>query len=77
VAEAERIYSEWQVRQALGQNLTAEERGRLFELQRTIPDFDIADPFGGPLSQYEQCADEIEDILLTLVDKLDANPQQQ
>jgi protein-tyrosine-phosphatase len=77
VAEAERLYSEWQVRQALGQNLTAEERGRLFELQRSIPDFDIADPFGGPLLQYEQCADEIEDILLTLVDKLDANSEQQ
>jgi protein-tyrosine-phosphatase len=42
VAEAERLYSEWQVRQALGQSLTAVERARLFELQRSIPDFDIA-----------------------------------
>ncbi|WP_239615787.1 low molecular weight protein arginine phosphatase [Cohnella mopanensis] len=71
VAEAERLYSEWQVRQTLGQNLTPEERARLFELQRRIPDFDIADPFGGPLSVYEQCADEMEDILMTLVEKLD------
>ncbi|WP_256759199.1 low molecular weight protein arginine phosphatase [Cohnella sp. WQ 127256] len=70
VAEAERLYSEWQVRQVLGQNLSSEERTRLFELQRSIPDFDIADPYGGPLSLYEQCADEIEDILMTLVDKL-------
>jgi len=77
VAEAERLYSEWQVKQALGQNLTSEERTRLFELQRSIPDFDIADPFGGPLSLYEQCADEIEDILMTLVDKLDTEPQDQ
>ncbi|MCD9022235.1 low molecular weight protein arginine phosphatase [Cohnella silvisoli] len=77
VAEAERLYSEWQVRQALGQNLNAEQRARLFELQRSIPDFDIADPFGGPLLLYEQCADEIEDILLTLVDKLDSDPQEQ
>lgn len=74
VAEAERLYSEWQVRQALGQNLTSEERARLFELQRNIPDFDIADPFGGPLSLYERCADEMEDILMTLVDKWDAKP---
>ncbi|QMV41767.1 low molecular weight protein arginine phosphatase [Cohnella cholangitidis] len=71
VAEAERLYTEWQVRQALGQNLTAEERERLIELQRRIPDFDIADPFGGPLSLYEQCADEIEDTLMALVEKLD------
>jgi protein-tyrosine phosphatase len=71
VAEAERLYTEWQVRQTLGQNLTAEDRERLFELQRRIPDFDIADPFGGPLSLYEQCADEIEDILMTLVEKLE------
>lgn len=77
VAEAERLYSEWQVRQALGQNLTPEEHARLFELQRNLPDFDVADPFGGPLSIYEQCADEMEDILMTLVDKLDAEPTEQ
>ncbi len=77
VAEAERLYSEWQVRQALGQNLTAEERARLFELQRRIPDFDIADPYGGPLTLYEHCADEMEDILLTLVDKFDVEPNEQ
>lgn len=70
VAEAERLYSEWQVRQALGQQLSAEEQARLFELQRTIPNFDIADPFGGSLALYEQCADEIEDALLSIVEKL-------
>ncbi|XID91160.1 low molecular weight protein arginine phosphatase [Paenibacillaceae bacterium WGS1546] len=75
VAEAERLYSEWQVKQALGQSLTDEERARLLELQRALPDFDIADPFGGPLSLYEQCADEIEDVLLTLIDQWDAEPK--
>ncbi len=75
VIEAEKLYSEWQVRQALGQNLSPEERTRLFELQRRLPDFDIKDPFGGPLSLYEQCADEIEDILMTLVDKWDSEPK--
>jgi protein-tyrosine-phosphatase len=77
MVEAERLYTEWQVRQALGQNLTAQEHARLFELQRRIPDFDIADPFGGPLLVYEQCADELEDILLTLVDKLDGEKADQ
>ena len=71
VAEAESLYSEWQVRQALGQQLSAEEQARLFELQRRIPNFDIADPFGGSLSLYEQCADEIEDALLGIVEKLE------
>jgi len=75
VAEIERLYSEWQVKQALGQSLTDEERSRLLELERRIPNFDIADPFGGPLPLYEQCADEIEDILMTLVDKLDSDTQ--
>jgi protein-tyrosine phosphatase len=75
VTEAERLYSEWQVRQALGQNLSPEERTRLLELQRSLPDFDIKDPFGGPLSLYEQCADEIEDALMTLVDKWDSEPK--
>lgn len=71
VAEAERLYCEWQVRQALGQDLSDAERARLFELQRRIPDFDVADPFGGPIALYEQCADEIEDALLTVVEKMD------
>ncbi len=72
VAEAESLYTEWQMRQALGQQLSAEEQGRLFELQRRIPNFDIADPFGGSLTLYEQCADEIEDALLSIVERLDA-----
>lgn len=73
VAEAESLYTEWQVRQALGQQLSAQEQARLFELQRRIPNFDIADPFGGSLALYEQCADEIEDALLNIVEKLDVN----
>jgi protein-tyrosine phosphatase len=75
VAEAERLYSEWQVKQLLGHPLTDEEKARLFELQRRIPNFDIGDPFGGPLSLYERTADEIEDILMTLVDKWDQHPR--
>jgi len=75
VAEAERLYSEWQVKQVLGQSLTEAEKARLFELQRKIPDFDIGDPFGGPLSLYERTADEIEDVLMTMIDKWDEEPK--
>lgn len=74
VAEAERLYSEWQIRQSLGQSLSAEEQARLFELQRALPDFDIGDPFGGPLDLYEQCADEIEDALMGVIERLNEQP---
>ncbi|MFC5701553.1 low molecular weight protein arginine phosphatase [Cohnella faecalis] len=73
LAEAERLYSEWQVRQALGQQLSEKDRSRLMELQSKLPDFDIADPFGGPLYVYEQCADEIEEALRAILGKMDAN----
>lgn len=68
--EAERLYAEWQIRRAAGQDLDEAERARLKELQSRLPDFDIADPFGGPLEVYEKSADEIRDALQRLVDKL-------
>lgn len=70
VAEAERIFAEWQVRQALGESLPEADRKRLLELQRRLPDFDIADPYGGPPEVYERCADEIAEALGKLLDKL-------
>ncbi|WP_027094330.1 low molecular weight protein arginine phosphatase [Cohnella thermotolerans] len=70
VAEAERIYAEWQVRQALGESLPEEDRKRLLELQAKLPDFDVADPFGGPLEVYERCAEEIAEALAKALDKL-------
>lgn len=70
VAEAERLYTEWQIRQSMGQELSPEEHVRLMELQRKIPDFDIADPFGGTLDVYERSANEIGEALRRVVDKL-------
>jgi protein-tyrosine phosphatase len=58
------------MKQALGQQLSALERNRLLELERRIPSFDIVDPFGGSLSLYRSCADEIESALTKLLDKL-------
>jgi protein-tyrosine-phosphatase len=71
VAEAERLYAEWQLRQSIGQNMHEADRDRLIELQRKIPDFDIADPFGGTLDVYERSAYEIGEALRRVVDKLD------
>lgn len=70
IAELEQLYTELQMRQALGQQLTAEERQRLLELERRIPSFDIADPFGGSPSVYESSSNEIEEAIHKLLDKL-------
>nr|WP_272898768.1 low molecular weight protein arginine phosphatase [Paenibacillus sp. MMS18-CY102] len=68
--ELERLYTEWQMKQALGQQMAAAERTRMLELEKRIPNFDVADPFGGPLPVYESCAAEIEAAVDKLLDKL-------
>ncbi|RIX50994.1 low molecular weight protein arginine phosphatase [Paenibacillus nanensis] len=70
ILELEGLYTEMQMKSALGQQLTAEERQRLLELEKKIPSFDIADPFGGSQSVYNSCSAEIEEALHKLLDKL-------
>lgn len=70
IRELEGLYTELQMKGALGQQLTSEERQRLLELERRIPSFDISDPFGGPQSLYDNCSNEIEDAIHKLLDKL-------
>lgn len=68
--EAERLYAEWQTKRALGQTAADEVLERLRELQSRLPDFDIADPYGGPPELYERSADEIAAALAAALDKL-------
>lgn len=70
IAERERLISELQMKQALSQAITKEERDRLYTLEDAIPDYDISDPFGGSLSDYRTTAAEIEECLAKLVRKL-------
>lgn len=70
IAELEGLYTDMQMKQALGDQLSDAERARLLELERRIPSFDIADPFGGPLSLYNSCSDEIEAAVDKLLDRL-------
>jgi protein-tyrosine-phosphatase len=70
IAELEQLVTELQVKQALSQWVTDEERARVRVLEQSLPDYDIADPFGGPLSLYRQCAVEIETCLHKLIRKL-------
>lgn len=69
--EAEQLYADWQISLATGQEWSEEKRERLMELQSRLPDFDIADPFGGSLEVYEESAAEIEEALRRVLDKLD------
>lgn len=70
IAEMESLIADMQVKRALSQQVTDEERARILTLERKLPDYDIADPFGGPLSLYRTCAEEIEEALLKLIVKL-------
>ncbi|BBH23835.1 protein-tyrosine-phosphatase [Paenibacillus baekrokdamisoli] len=70
IKELEALYSEWQMKQILGQQLSEDERARLLQLEQRIPSFDIADPFGGPMHVYEQSAAEIEQALVKLIERL-------
>ncbi|MFH5187626.1 low molecular weight protein arginine phosphatase [Paenibacillus sp. TAB 01] len=70
IAELEELTAELQLKQALDQQISKEERTRLLMLERELPDYEIADPFGGSLAMYRQCAEEIEAALLKLIRKL-------
>lgn len=70
ISESESLYSELEVRKVFSQTITIEERRRLMELEQSLPNYDIVDPFGGTLTEYEQCATEIEQSLQKLVDKI-------
>jgi protein-tyrosine-phosphatase len=48
----------------------AEESRRMVELMGQLPNYDIADPFGGSQQVYEETAKEIEGLLEKLVEKL-------
>jgi protein-tyrosine-phosphatase len=74
--ETEKLAGELQMKMALGQSIDDEERLRWVELERALPGDDVADPFGGSMSEYEATALEIEALLeraiprLVQVDKL-------
>lgn len=70
IADKEKLEAELQMKQSLSKDITDEERMKLYEMERSMPDYDVLDPIGGSLADYEQCAAEIEESLLKLVNKL-------
>lgn len=70
IAELESLYSDYQIKQVLGEQLTDAERRRLLELEAAMPSIDIADPFGGSQQVYDASASEIEAALIKLLDRI-------
>jgi protein-tyrosine-phosphatase len=66
----EQLLADMELKRSLGQTIPAENYAKLRELQRQVPDYDIADPFGGSLETYQAAAAEIEASLRKLLDKL-------
>lgn len=70
IEEREQLVTELELKQALSQTVSVEERSRIYKLEHTIPDYDISDPFGGSLDVYRQTAEEISGSLDKLVQKI-------
>lgn len=71
-ADSERhsVWSELQLKQALGQPLTPADRELLRQMGGTGASYDISDPFGGNREEYEQVSAEIERAVAGLLRKL-------
>jgi protein-tyrosine phosphatase len=69
--ELQGLYAAWELKTLHGESLTPQERSRMIELQRQLPSTDIADPFGGSGEIYEGAAQEIEDAIQRVLDKLE------
>lgn len=70
IAESESFYSEMEMKRVLSQPISVLERQRVWELENRLPDYDIFDPFGGTLAEYERCAEELQQLAGKLVKKL-------
>lgn len=74
--ELESLYVSLELARSLGEEIDDKDRERLKELQERIPDYDISDPFGGSLEDYQATAAEIRSSLFKLLDKLEQNSGQ-
>ncbi|WNR44623.1 low molecular weight protein arginine phosphatase [Paenibacillus roseipurpureus] len=70
IEEREQLLADIQLKQALSQTISAEERSRLHMLENAMPDYDISDPYGGSLADYRDTAEEINRSLDKLVKKI-------
>ncbi|KKO55063.1 low molecular weight protein arginine phosphatase [Paenibacillus sp. DMB20] len=69
--ELDSLYVSVELARSLGSEVDAKDRERLIELRQRMPSYDISDPFGGSLEDYEATAAEIRNALFRLLDKLE------
>ncbi|WP_054957625.1 low molecular weight protein arginine phosphatase [Paenibacillus dakarensis] len=74
--EQDQLLASMEMARSLGEELQEKDRIRLIELRQRIPSFDISDPFGGTLEDYQATAAEIRTALFRLLDKLENEEQQ-
>lgn len=67
---ADKLHAELQLKHAMGQTITALEQDELFQLEQELAGVDISDPYGGSEELYKQCADELEQQLRRLLEKI-------
>lgn len=72
ISKREKLLSELEIKSALKEPVTEDEWMMLQQLETQLPGVDIADPFGGSLATYRQCAEEIEAAIEKVLDKLQA-----
>jgi protein-tyrosine phosphatase len=51
------------------EELRREERELARQLERRASDLDVADPFGGPVEVYRECAGELEEAIRRMIRK--------
>ncbi|MFS1510904.1 low molecular weight protein arginine phosphatase [Chengkuizengella sp. SCS-71B] len=70
IVEREKLIADLQMKLSLGQEIPDYLKQQLLELESDLPDYDIADPFGGTIVDYKMVAEEIEEYLNKLLIKL-------
>lgn len=75
IQELDSLYASAALARSLGQGQEDKDYERAIELRQRIPNYDISDPFGGSLEEYEATAAEIRTALFRLVDKLEGGKE--
>lgn len=68
--EVEKLAGEMQIKLALSEQISEEDRRRWAELEQRLPDDDVSDPFGGSKEVYEATAQELDDYIGRILDRL-------